>query len=716
MAKSIARNLADVASPTGVLDGTLSTAAQTNITSVGTLSSLTISGNLNATLTTAAQPNITSLGTLTALTVDNLGINGNTITASSGALNLTPASGSAIVLDGTINVDAGVVTGATSITSTAFVGGLTGNVTGNASGTAATVTGAAQTNITSVGTLSALTVSGDLTVDTSTLKVDSSNNRVGIGATSPGVPLHIASTSQARIALDTTAGNTRRFDIVGDSNGFTIRDQSAAANRMTIDTSGNATFTGTISSGAISATGAANPVGAAHAAAIVTSGSYGGGFATRDTAESGWYQQTYGADWHFYHNRNVSSDTPQSKKVLSFNSTGDAIFQGKVGIGTTSAPAGLPLQTKVSSGDNKLRMTTANKDAFILELKDATGDVHLGTNTTAGALVIEDDGDVYVGGKFAVNNAPISGTQVYIKKLDANTNLMRWGEGDGSTADSYRFRIDQTFDFIANSGSGDTFLIDSDTGSVSIGHGGVPGAKVDIVSTGSATYSGSSTGSNIALRLRNLESGAANRTIGMGLVCESNGEIYLNAVTNSINNGADFYIATRHAGTRRRRFQIMSDGRQINMNQAIVTTNEGVVINMGFMPHAAAYGSGTTSGRYLHMKLTQPAGGVSASGVNVMGRYEYKGFAYGSGFLDCGCSFYTYVGTSTPYAFYSNNQGAGNGMSAYYSSDNKVVIVVDIIANNYSGGILYFQAGSTHYITDNQVASINYSANTTGVF
>ena len=67
MAKSIARFLADVASTTGVLDGTLSTAAQPNITSVGTLSSLTISGNLNATLTTAAQTNVTSLGTLSSL-------------------------------------------------------------------------------------------------------------------------------------------------------------------------------------------------------------------------------------------------------------------------------------------------------------------------------------------------------------------------------------------------------------------------------------------------------------------------------------------------------------------------------------------------------------------------------------------------------------------------------------------------------------------------
>lgn len=48
-----------------------------------------------------------------------------------------------------------------------LVGNVTGNVTGNASGTAATVTGAAQTNITSLGTLTGLTVGGDLILDSS---------------------------------------------------------------------------------------------------------------------------------------------------------------------------------------------------------------------------------------------------------------------------------------------------------------------------------------------------------------------------------------------------------------------------------------------------------------------------------------------------------------------------------------------------------------------
>jgi hypothetical protein len=85
------------------------------------------------TLTTAAQTNITSVGTLTALQVDNININGNAISSTAGTdLTITPLSGQQIVLDGTIVVDAGVVTGATSITSTAFVGDITGDVTGTA--------------------------------------------------------------------------------------------------------------------------------------------------------------------------------------------------------------------------------------------------------------------------------------------------------------------------------------------------------------------------------------------------------------------------------------------------------------------------------------------------------------------------------------------------------------------------------------------------------
>jgi len=68
------------------------------------------------------------------------------VTAATG--NLGPKSGSNL----TFNSSTGV------LTATGFAGPLTGNVTGNASGTALTVTQAAQSAITSVGTLTALTV------------------------------------------------------------------------------------------------------------------------------------------------------------------------------------------------------------------------------------------------------------------------------------------------------------------------------------------------------------------------------------------------------------------------------------------------------------------------------------------------------------------------------------------------------------------------------
>jgi hypothetical protein len=46
------------------------------------------------------------------------------------------------------------------------------------------------------------TITGDLTVDTSTLKVDSANNRVGIGTATPGYPLHVSATDSEIVIQD----------------------------------------------------------------------------------------------------------------------------------------------------------------------------------------------------------------------------------------------------------------------------------------------------------------------------------------------------------------------------------------------------------------------------------------------------------------------------------------------------------------------------------
>ena len=67
------------------------------------------------------------------------------------------------------------------ITATVFAGALTGNVTGNASGTAATVTGAAQTNITSLGTLTTLTVD-NVIINGTTIGHTSDTDAIAIGS------------------------------------------------------------------------------------------------------------------------------------------------------------------------------------------------------------------------------------------------------------------------------------------------------------------------------------------------------------------------------------------------------------------------------------------------------------------------------------------------------------------------------------------------------
>jgi len=118
----------------------------------------------DVTLTTAAQTNITSLGTLTALTVDNIVINGTNIGHTSDTDSIAIASDGVVTMNQIPVFSAGI------------------NVSGGTiAGTLAT---AAQTNITSLGTLTALTVDNIVingtnighTSDTDAIAIDSSGN------------------------------------------------------------------------------------------------------------------------------------------------------------------------------------------------------------------------------------------------------------------------------------------------------------------------------------------------------------------------------------------------------------------------------------------------------------------------------------------------------------------------------------------------------------
>jgi hypothetical protein len=87
------------------------------------------------------------------------------------------------------------------VSATGFSGPLTGNVTGNVNGNvtgnlSGTVQTASQTNITSVGTLGSLAVTGNTTVDTDTLVVNASTDRVGINVAVPTVDLDVAGSAK----------------------------------------------------------------------------------------------------------------------------------------------------------------------------------------------------------------------------------------------------------------------------------------------------------------------------------------------------------------------------------------------------------------------------------------------------------------------------------------------------------------------------------------
>lgn len=166
------------------LAGTLSTAAQPNVTSLGTLTALTMGGTLTVgsntlalagatvsgtpvwssnqaiTLSTAAQPNVTSLGTLTGLAVSaDASITGS-LRFSGASRKIVPGTTNFSIRNTADSADNLLIADAGAITVRSTISGVTTLTATTLAGTLSTV---AQGNVTSLGTLTALTIGGDLT-------------------------------------------------------------------------------------------------------------------------------------------------------------------------------------------------------------------------------------------------------------------------------------------------------------------------------------------------------------------------------------------------------------------------------------------------------------------------------------------------------------------------------------------------------------------------
>lgn len=255
-----------------------------------------------------------------------------------------------------------------------------------------TVTGSSLTN---VGTLTSLNVTGDLTVDTSTLKVDSTNNRVGVGTTSPSATLDVQAST----------GTAMRITNTGTGDSFLVEDAASTdTTPFVIDRFGSVGI-GTGSPGYM-----LDVVGSARIGAdliVDTNTLYVDSFnncvgigtaspqATLDIQHTGVSTAM----------RITNTGTGESFRVE--DASGDTTpfvinADGAVGIGTSSPAAKLDVQ--VSSG-NAMRITNSGSgESFRVE--DATGD------TTP--FVIDAAGNVGMGVTFPAARLHIS---------DGNANI-----------------------------------------------------------------------------------------------------------------------------------------------------------------------------------------------------------------------------------------------------------------------------------------------------
>lgn len=462
-------------------NGTANQILTTDGTDVSWTDSPTIAGNV------IISGNLTVNGTETIINVDTLQVEDKTIEMGNVTTpsDLTANNGG-IVLKGSSDKTILWVDSTDSWTSSENVdlaSGKTYKIAGTDVLSATTLgSGVTGSSLTSVGNLT------DLTVDTDTLYVDATNNRVGVGTDSPAVAFEVQSASNTTIRIDNENDSTAEllFHNTGSSDmaiGVTNAEMTfrrTTSELMRLDSSrrllvGASSFSGptklVVRGNSSAATGSGN--------AYLVRGKSSADMADNDLV--GLIRFSDQDDNRCAEIRSSIDGTPSASASpgnLSFWTTAASATtptqrmtidsSGNVGIGNVSPSA--PLQVQGSAGEIRIQRPTASQSDWSMKLPSSSGEYQIyDNNNTTARLTINSSGNVGIGVTSPINALHINGA------AGAVSSRLRLSSTEGSgftirseSATETMLNVDSSENLLFGVGGGEVARIDS-SGNVGIG-------------------------------------------------------------------------------------------------------------------------------------------------------------------------------------------------------------------------------------------------------
>ena len=442
-----------------------------NLTSTGTVSATTLTGALS----TASQSNVTAVGTLTGLTsngdvdvaqhdgsTQGLKLQGTLVTATAADINkLSGVTGGTVSASKVVVVDTNQdLSGIRNLTTTGTISGVT---TLTATTLAGALSTASQPNVTSVGTLTSLTSNGNVDVaqhngTTTGFKL------AGTLVTATAADLNkLASVTASAAELNTSAGVTAgtvtaskalvvdsNLDLSGIRN-LTSTGTISGVSTLTATTVSATTLTGTLSAGAqnnITTLTGATSVG--QNSSTILTGTLAAGTQPNVTTLDG-VTSVGKSDNTTTLTGVLQSTSAAQPNITSVGTLTGLALSGGISGATTISSSGILSNTNTTdSTSNSTGAIVVSGGVGISKSTDATSSTNGGALTVAGGAAIEKK--LYVGSDLTVGgNLTISGTTTTINSttttITDNTLLLNSGPaGTGYDAGvlTQRYQVDNS--------------------------------------------------------------------------------------------------------------------------------------------------------------------------------------------------------------------------------------------------------------------------------